>query len=153
MSALVEGALPMTETIVFEVRTAVELRRAQQRRATLGSPDVPAITVRLAHGIATLRALNEGRFASVEEAAEQAGVEFGSLRLLLGLALLAPDIQREVLTLRPGPAAKRITVKALAEVAEPLRWAAQRRLWAKLKADAGVEAPVATGAARARRGR
>ena len=147
------SAPPLTETVVLAARSAAELKRAQQRRAMLAGSEVPVVVSRLAHGIATLRALDEGRFGSVDEAAEAAGVQLACMRRLVSLALLAPDIQREVLALRPGLVAQRVTVKALAAVAERVSWAAQRRLWARLRETAGVRAAVVNGAARGRRGR
>ena len=76
--------------------------------------------------------LDCGEYKDQAAAAHALGFTRTKLTRLLDLALLAPDIQEEVLFMEAVNGKEPITERALREVVRHLSWAEQRRVWQKL---------------------
>ena len=73
--------------------------------------------------------IDRGEYKDQAAAARALGLSRTKLTRLLDLALLAPDIQEEVLFLKAVDGKEPVTERALREVVRHLSWAEQRRIW------------------------
>ncbi len=103
------------------------------------APSVPPLrVVRAARMLAVAHAL-AGMLdqTSRTELARALGMSQARLSQLLDLALLAPDIQEELLFIEVAPGTDPLPERALRHVVRPLSWPEQRRRWAALRAHGG----------------
>ena len=100
----------------------------------------PFYPARVARQVALAHALQarivSGEFENQAQMAEALGLTRARISQLFDLALLAPDIQEEILFLRLPPGVQPLSEAALRPVARHLLWKEQRRAWAKLKRQA-----------------
>lgn len=110
------------------------IRRGRRKAFERNAPQAPvlgparvAIQLAMAHRIR--RAIDSGEVADQAAVARQLGLTRARLTQLLGLTLLAPEIQERVLGLESVDGAEPLSERALREAAWELSWAKQRVLF------------------------
>lgn len=97
------------------------------------SPEVPQVAQRLAEAHAFQRLLDDGKVKTQAELARNTGLTRARITQIMNLLLLAPDLQEEVLMMKPGPRGRDpISERQLRHVAAAPEWDAQRRRWAAI---------------------
>jgi len=76
--------------------------------------------------------LDRGEHQDLASLAKEMGISRSRLTRLLDLALLAPDIQEQVLFLEAVDGKEPVTERALREVVRHMLWSRQRRAWAAI---------------------
>ena len=104
---------------------------------------LPRVVVQLAFAHEINRRLRDGELPDLATVARQAGLTRPRVTQILGLLLLAPDIQEAILSLPPFRRGRDpLPERALRPlVAEP-DWSAQRRLWAHLRPSEDTPCPT-----------
>ena len=77
--------------------------------------------------------IERGELRDRAHAAANLGFSRARVTQLLGLTLLAPDIQEEILFLEVEDGVEQITERALRDVVSVDDWAEQRRRWSTLR--------------------
>lgn len=92
---------------------------------------------RVAHMLALAHALqgaiDDGLYENRAEVARRFGLTRARVTQLLGLVMLAPDIQEDVLFMEASDGAEPLSVRALRPLATMSSWTQQRRAWRKLR--------------------
>ena len=122
-------------TTTHRVAFGRDRRSANAPAAPERSPGrLPRVVLQLALAHETDRKLRAGELPDFATVARRAGLTRARITQILGLLLLAPDIQEAILSLPPFTRGRDpLPERALRPlVAEP-DWTAQRRLWADLR--------------------
>lgn len=128
---------------MFELTVTGTLHRVHSRNVQLKSKATAKLkknmprTLRVARWLALAHSLmarmEVGEFCSFEEMAEVYGVSRARISQILDLALLAPDIQEEILKMRIERGTDPVTEHNLRPMSREILWSTQRALWAQLK--------------------
>lgn len=97
---------------------------SEARQGPVARPARVAVQLALAHQIR--KAIDSGEVADQATAARQLGLTRARLTQLLGLTLLAPDIQERVLGLESMDGTEPLSERALRPVSWKTSWAEQR---------------------------
>jgi len=99
----------------------------------------PRVSQVLALAVQFQEMLRQGEVRNCAELARFGGLTRERISQIMKLNWLAPDIQIEVLYLRPSPGARGpVSEVAVRAIALHLAWAEQRELWRRLKCDSGL---------------
>lgn len=124
----------MTEVVIaFKGGRAWRKHKQGAKRApTRRYPARIARQLALAHALR--RRLERGEFADFADMARQLGFTRARVTQLMGLLLLAPEVQEEILFLELPPGAQPVSERGLREaVLGTIDWQEQRRRWEGLK--------------------
>jgi hypothetical protein len=99
----------------------------------------PRVSQVLALAIQLQEMLSQGEVRNCADLARFGGLTRERISQIMKLNWLAPDIQIEVLHLRPTPGARGLVSEvAVRGIAVRLSWAEQRELWLRLKQNSGL---------------
>ena len=138
-----EGA-PTGPTTTHRIAFGRDRRSPNAPAAPERSPGrLPRVVLQLALAHEIDRRLRIGELADLATLARRAGLTRARITQILGLLLLAPDIQEAILSLPPFTRGRDpLPERALRPlVAEP-DWTAQRRLWARLRLPEDTPCPT-----------
>ena len=126
----------MTGIAGTKVVTGV-LHRVRRGRRKGFAPEPPSgpiprparvpVMLALAHQIQ--RAIDQGEIRDRAEVARRQGMTSARVTQLLGLTLLAPDLQERILSLESVAGAEQVAERTLRPVARARSWAGQRTLY------------------------
>jgi len=85
------------------------------------------------------RAVEQGDVPDAATAARRLGLTRARVSQLLGLCLLAPDIQEEILELEAVDGVEPVAERELREVLREIGWEGQRDVWVSVRASVATE--------------
>ena len=134
------------------VKEAFHVRRNGRKQIESGKPPrkvgsgVPRVAKLMALAIRFDQLLRDGLVRDQAELAKLGHVSSARMSQILALLNLAPDIQEAILFLQRGPGRDRVTERSLRAVVAMVDWGRQRKIWAGMKVDAGIQqSPVVPG--------
>ncbi|TWT71558.1 hypothetical protein [Crateriforma conspicua] len=125
-------------------RTIRSFEDGEQARLESDRPSgrIPRIARLMALAIQYEGMLRHGEVGDMIELAEHAHVSQPRMTQIMGLNLLAPDIQEALLNLPPQQGKCPIHEKRLRPLATMLLWSDQRRAWAAICSDVESQTPA-----------
>ena len=129
-------------SVCFEF--SVELQPVRRRQAKNPTADAPKQLPRLCHALLAGHQINQKlqdnpneNYASIARAT---GLSGARITQIVGLTLLAPDIQEAILV-SDDPAIRKLSERALRPMAAEPIWERQRELWKSLRRHVGKPLP------------
>ena len=120
------------ETISFKIKRREQDERKIRREKNLAQkhPIRAARLLALAHDIQDL--IDRGEFADYAEVARHHQLTRARLTQIMNLLLLAPDIQKQILSMEAEVGREPISDRDLRMVLRSMDWGEQRREWKKI---------------------